>query len=151
MTQFLKDEKAYREIYKIHNMFRGAIEDLFNCRGNTRQRLSTANRNFTSMFWDKDLKSNIPPEAERDFLIVKKYMYDVPAVELEKRLIPLKLSAKKKAIPFDVYILNFPLMDISNMILCLNGKLAKKTSIAIMNVYFALEDKILELQKDKIK
>lgn len=152
MTQIStdKNKKTYVEIDKIHRMFRGALEDLFSAKGFIRDRLSIADRNFYNLYWDRDFEINIPDEVKKDFLIVKKYMHDSPCELWEEIMKPYHKNAEKLGISFDEYMVsNFPTFNKSMMISRLDGKIAKKTAIAIMKVYFSLEDKMLELQKEK--
>ena len=66
--------------FKMHfNVF-------FTSNGNLREKLRCVGEQLAcQIYWDRDLKENIPIEAESDFLFLKKILNDDPIKELEIR------------------------------------------------------------------
>lgn len=125
--------KSFSEIDNVYIRFQNALQCFFTSNGNLREKLRCVGEQLAcQIYWDRDLKENIPIEAESDFLFLKKILNDDPIKELEIRAKKAKLTPKEYSEKF---------CNATFFISLLNSKTAKKASIALLNIYLKIEEK----------
>ena len=88
--------KSFSEIDNVYIRFQNALQCFFTSNGNLREKLRCVGEQLAcQIYWDRDLKENIPIEAESDFLFLKKILNDDPIKELEIRAKKAKMTPKE--------------------------------------------------------